>query len=55
MVVVIVVNLFGDVSLENLVKSMSRIKIILQPVCMVLSWSNPPSNAFTISTPSGNA
>ncbi|NHW44453.1 MAG: hypothetical protein HA491_01755 [Candidatus Verstraetearchaeota archaeon] len=48
MVIVIVVNLFGDVSLENLVKSMSRIKTIPQPTYMVLSWSNPPSNAFTM-------
>jgi hypothetical protein len=47
MVVVIVVNLFGDVSLENLVKSVSRIKTIPQPY-MVLSWSNPPSNTFMV-------
>jgi len=48
MTVTIVINLFGNVSVENIVKNLRNIRAFPEPISIVISWSDPPSNAIHI-------
>jgi hypothetical protein len=48
MTVTIVVNLFGNISIENIVENFKNIGTFPKPINIVISWSNPPSRATHI-------
>jgi GT2 family glycosyltransferase len=48
MTVTIVINLFGNVSVENIVENFKNIGTFPKPINIVISWSDPPSNAIHI-------
>jgi hypothetical protein len=46
--VVVIINAFDIVDLSHVVESLRNIGIIHESIRIVLSWSNPPSNAPSI-------
>ena len=48
MTVTIVINLFGNVSIEKVIKNIRNIGTFAEPINILISWSDPPSNATHI-------
>jgi GT2 family glycosyltransferase len=48
MTVTIVINLFSNVSVENVVENLRNIGAFPEPINIIISWSDPPSNAIHI-------
>jgi len=48
MTVTIVINLFGDVSIKKVIENLRNIGTFAEPINILISWSDPPSNATHI-------
>jgi hypothetical protein len=45
MTVTIMINLFGNVSIEKVVENLRNIGTFAELINILISWSDPPSNA----------
>jgi len=46
--VTIVINLFGNVSIKKVIENLRNIGTFAEPINILISWSDPPSNATHI-------